>query len=245
MKLHDVAIILVETTHDGNVGATARAMGNMGFSDLRLVNPRQAPGAEAYARASGADWILDKATHHASLADAVADRRLVIGTTARRRESAWQVFSPKEIASQAALVYADHAAAIVFGRESSGLSNRELDLCDSLVSIPVDQAFSSLNVASAVMVICYELRVALEAGTKPVAKTSADNLPATAAARENFFDHLQETLSALSFVKVSEPEKLMRKIRHLYMKAAPSTEEVSILRGILASITESIDKKKD
>lgn len=245
MNLDAITVVLVGTTHAGNIGATARAMANMGLSQLRLVAPRATVDDQARARAAGADAILDGITVHGDLAAALADHVFVVGTSARRRESRRILLEPVAAAS----LLQDHVdagqrVAVVFGRESNGLSNAELDLCDALVSIPVNEAFPSLNLAAAVTVIGYEIRRRyLQAvdGTTPV--EAATEIPASVGEREHFFAHLLDVLTRLQFVKAHGAEKLMRKIRHLYMKAQPGSEELAILRGILSAVEESLDKK--
>lgn len=243
MSLEAATIVLVGTTHSGNIGAVARVMANMGLSRLRLVQPSAAIDAETRARASGADHVLDRATVYDSLRDAISDAVLVVGTTSRRREARRRVFDP---ASAAAALLRESGSsgrpvAVVFGRESSGLSNAELDFCHGLVSIPVDAAFPSLNLAAAATVVCYELRRhALEPGQSRASADEED--PATAGENEHFFDHLATVLGDLGFTRGSGSEKLMRKIRHLYHRAGPSSEEVSILRGILSAIEQSYRK---
>ncbi len=246
MNLDHISIVLVGTTHGGNIGATARAMGNMGIDKLKLVTPHQFPGAEATARASGADWILDNAVIYHTLEAAVSDSVYVLGTTARRRDAAWQIFNPGT-AVREIMRESDNGirpVSIVFGRESSGLSNAELDCCDGLVSIPVSAKFSSLNLASAVMVVCYELRkqALRHADAEEISTPQrVDPLP-TGQESRYFFEHLEQLLSDISFIKVPNPEKLMRKIRHLYVKAKPNSEELRILRGIMTAIQQNIGK---
>ena len=244
MNLDSISIVLVATTHSGNIGAVARAMANMGLSRLALVNPKAAIDEEARARASGADHVLDGATFHDSLSDAVADAVLVVGTSSRRRVARWRELDPAGAAAEIAEAVAPgYSAALVFGRESSGLSNAELDCCDALVSIPVSPSFPSLNLAAAVTVLGYELRKRHLAhqplSSAPAAATSA---PATAGEREHFFDHLVEVLGEVGFLRAHGKEKLMRKIRHLYMKTKPDSEELAILRGILTTVQQKIRK---
>ncbi len=244
MTLERIAIVLVETTHPGNIGATARVMGNMGLTDLRLVTPRRFPDPDADARASGADAILSSARVFDHLADALADCHYVVGTTARRREASWTVHAPVAAATEL-LRRANEGlgVALVFGRESSGLSNAETDLCDALVTVPVNPDFPSLNLAAAVTILSYELRRLHLEGASVATEVAAERAPpATVEEREMLFRHLEQTMRDLAFLKVEKPDKLMRKIRHLYLKAQPVSEEVAILRGILSSIQEQIDK---
>jgi TrmH family RNA methyltransferase len=243
MSAESVSIVLVGTTHSGNIGATARAMANMGLSRLRLVCPRAEIDDEARARASGADALLDSASVHDSLAEAVSDAVFVLGTSARRRESPWRVMGPNEAAGalREASGPEGRSVAVVFGRESSGLSNRELDVCDGLVSIPVAESFPSINLAAAVALIAYEVRTVWATGEE-TARPNENQFAATVSEREYFFSHLEQVLEQVDFSRATGREKLMRKIRHLYMKAQPNSEELAILRGILTNIESKLRK---
>src|SRR5690606_8925573 len=172
-----VRIVLVETTHPGNIGASARAMKTMGLSDLGLVAPRAFPSDEATARASGAADLLERATVYETLEDAIADCALVVGTSARSRGVEWPCADPREAAGRIwDAIDADNRAAIVFGREQSGLTNEALARCMLHVQVPTDAAFSSLNLAMAVQVLCYELRMTglIRAGLVDAAERRAD-----------------------------------------------------------------------
>lgn len=229
----NVRIVMVQTSHPGNIGAAARAMKNMCLSELVLVRPRGFPGEEASARASGADDVLAAARVVDTLAEAVADSRLVIGSSARLRSVKWPVLDPREAAALVASEPPDSPVSIVFGRESSGLSNEELDLCSHLVHIPTNPAYSSLNVAMAVQVISYELMMCGLVGaasTVEVPQRVASN-----AELEGFFGHLAQALDDIGFTDDRRSEKLLRRLRRLFHRAAPDSEEVNILRGILSS----------
>jgi tRNA (cytidine32/uridine32-2'-O)-methyltransferase len=174
--LDRIKIVLVNTSHPGNIGATARAMANMGLTKLALVQPLEYPSMQATARAAGADDILDEAQLFPTLAKAVADCSHVYGTTARLRSISWPEFSPQELAEQLRNTEGEQDIALVFGRERSGLTNEELDLCQALVHIPVDDRHTSLNLASAVMVVAFSIRSALlvpEKGEPRVGKKHA------------------------------------------------------------------------
>ena len=229
----DIRIVMVETTHPGNIGAAARAMKNMCLSHLVLVAPREFPSAEAGARASGADDVLDRARVCATLDEATADCRVVIGSSARQRSVAWPLLSPREAASLASRAARETPVALVFGRESSGLSNDELDRCTHLVSIPTNPAFSSLNVAMAVQVLCYE--VMLAAGVTEGAGDAAVATRASNAEMEGFFAHLAQALDDIGFTDERRSAKLLRRLRRLFNRAAPDADEVHILRGILSA----------
>ena len=229
---HAIRIVMVETSHPGNIGAAARAMKNMNLGTLTLVAPRDFPCAEAYARASGADDLLDAAHIVDSLADAVADCRVVIGASARLRSVAWPQLRPREAAALAVAGSRSHPVALVFGRESSGLSNAELDLCTHLVHIPTNPAFSSLNVAMAIQVLAYEVMLAAETR---VADGGVAGDVASNAQMEGFFAHLEQALEDIGFADQRRSQKLMRRLRRLFHRAAPDGDEVNILRGILSA----------
>ncbi|HEX2139825.1 MAG TPA: RNA methyltransferase, partial [Woeseiaceae bacterium] len=163
-----IRIVLVGTTHPGNIGAVARAMKNMGLADLALVAPRYFPHAEACARASGAEDLLASAVVTDNLVDAVRDCRFVAGASARARTIDWPVLGPRECAARLVAESSSGDVAAVFGPEKSGLTNEDLDRCQALLSIPADPAFSSLNLAMAVQILCYELRLARTDATSPL-----------------------------------------------------------------------------
>jgi len=240
--IQNVRIVMVHTTHPGNIGAAARAMKNMCLAQLVLVAPREFPCAEATSRASGADDVLASARIVDSLADAVSDCRIVIGASARLRSVAWPVVDPREAARLAASEARAGAVAVVFGRESSGLSNDELDLCTHLVHIPTNPDYSSLNVAMAVQVVSYELMQA--AGQQlPVAE---ENGPvASNAEMEGFFRHLEQALDEIGFTDERRADKLLRRLRRLFHRAAPDSEEVNILRGILSAAQGRKSMRRD
>ena len=223
---------MVNTSHPGNIGAAARAMKNMCLSDLVLVGPREFPCAEASARASGADDILAAARVVETLAEAVADCRVVIGASARLRSVPWPLLAPRETATLAFAEASRGKVAVVFGRESSGLSNEELDLCTHLVHIPTNPEYSSLNVAMAVQVIAYEWMLAAGA---PAATPGAQGEMASNAEMEGFFAHLEQALDDIGFTDKRRSQKLMRRLRRLFHRAGPDREEVNILRGILSA----------
>ena len=228
----NIRIVMVNTSHPGNIGAAARAMKNMSLADLVLVSPREFPCAEASSRASGADDILAAARVVDSLAEAVGDCRVVIGASARLRSVPWPILAPRE-AAQLAFTEAAHCrTAVVFGRESSGLSNEELDLCTHLVHIPTNPDYSSLNVAMAVQVIAYELMLAAGA---PVTAAGVEGKMASNAEMEGFFAHLEQALDDIGFTDERRSQKLMRRLRRLFHRAEPDAEEVNILRGILSA----------
>ena len=231
-----IRVVLVETTHPGNIGAAARAMKAMGLSRLCLVNPARFPHAEATARASGADDLLVAAEVHESLASAIAGCRLVVGASARRRRLACPELDPRQCAERAVAEAAFGEVAVVFGRERNGLTNQELDLCHHLVHIPTVPDFASLNVASAVQLVAWEIREAvLRADAPPAGVEEEDDLP-DAGEMERFYAHLEEVLVEIEFLDPNNPRHLMRRLRRLYNRARPDRTELNILRGILTAV---------
>lgn len=235
--LQGVRIVLVEPTHPGNIGAAARAMKAMGLEHLRLVAPARFPDAEATARAAGADDVLHAARVVGSVGEAVADCGLVLGTTARLRRIEWPVIDPREAARRAVDQVFRAPVAILFGRESAGLTNAELDRCHVLIRIPAAAHFSSLNVAAAVQIVAYELRTA--AGGAGVAAAPVQSPAATAEEFEGFYRHLEETLVRIGYLDPAAPRLLMRRLRRLFSRAEPDRAEINILRGILTSASRA------
>lgn len=229
-----IRIILVATTHPGNIGAVARAMKNMGLTDLALVNPRHFPHAEATARASGAVDVLEQARVFDCLADAVADCVYVAGASARSRTIDWPFLEPRECAAKLLQEGVAGRVAVVFGPEKFGLTNADLDLCNALLTIPTDPAFSSLNLAMAVQVITYELRLAGRGGAPAVPEPEAP--AATSEEMELFYAHLEQVLLETRFLDPDNPRHLMRRLRRLFVRAAPDKNEINILRGILSAV---------
>ena len=229
-----IRIVLVGTQHPGNIGSAARAMKTMGLSRLVLVAPERYPHADADALAAGADDVLAQAQVTDSLAEALADCRLVLGCTARDRRIALRQWTPRQAAAQVAGIAAQAGeVALLFGRERTGLDNDELQLCHAAVHIPANPGYSSLNLAAAVQVLAYELRLALidQAGPAP---QSREDPPASHAELEGLFAQLAETLDQIDFHKGRAPESAMRKLRRLFLRADLDPREVRLLRGILA-----------
>jgi len=240
MKLENIRIVMIGTTHPGNVGAAARAMLNMGIERLTLVEPKCPIGEIAYARASGANHVLDERETHADLAAAVADCSLVIGTTARRRSLAWPEVDPGAMAERIFELDDSSQVAMVFGREHSGLSNDELQLCNLMVCIPTNPQFSSLNVAAAIQVMCYEIYRGQLSCPEEVA-VQGDDIAASSGELEGYFDHLQRVLRDLRFANPRQPSLIMQRLRRLYLRARLSRNEVNILRGILSAVEKPRD----
>jgi TrmH family RNA methyltransferase len=231
--LANIKIVLVETSHPGNIGAVARAMKNMMMDNLCLVSPKIFPSAEATARASGADDILSAAKVYPTLPEAIADCQLVLGTSARCRTISWPELTPRECAEKVVIHEPGQDVAIVFGRENSGLKNHELDLCHYLLRIPCNSEYSSLNIAAAVQVVCYELFVAAGIQDKITVGDKGDIPLATAGQMESFYNHLYQALVDIGFMHPDKSKSIMRRLRRIYNRIHLDTKEVDILRGIL------------
>ncbi len=246
--LQNIRIVLVNTSHPGNIGAAARAMKNMGLSRLVLVDPVAFPSQEATSRASGADDLLERAQVVATLEEALVGCTVALGTSARDRQIPWPLLDPRESAS----VCIERAGmggevALVFGREYAGLTNDELQRCHYHVHIPSDPAFASLNLAAAVQVLTYEVRMAwLIAAGKPTkmekqeATAEQDALPVTLDELESFYSHLERTLVEIGFLDPERPRHLMARLRRLYGRSGISKLEMNILRGILTETQKTV-----
>lgn len=239
--LDNIRIVLVNTTHPGNIGGVARAMKNMGLSDLCLVAPKSFPSEVADARASGATDLLERARVVDTLAQAVEDCHLVVGTSARGRHIPWPVIDPRELAGIVSEVRPELRVAVVFGREDRGLTNEELHSCHHHVHIPADEGFSSLNLAAAVQVIAYELRMmalSAERAQAPRWGTPWDIELAESGELERMFEHLERTLVEIEFLDPQNPRQLMPRLRRLLLRAVPDKVEVNVLRGILTAMNK-------
>lgn len=231
--LEDIKIVLVETSHPGNIGAVARAMKNMAVTQLVLVAPKIFPSADATARASGADDLLYRAKVCGTLQEAIADCSWVIGASARRRTISWPEVTPRECAEKKAGGEFPGKMAIVFGRENSGLNNQELDACHFLLRIPCNSEYSSLNLAAAVQVVCYELFLASGQPQLDAGNAADRSEPASAEQMEQFYTHMHEALVDIDFLQDGQSKSVMRRLRRIYNRAALDAKEVDILRGIL------------
>lgn len=235
--LDQIRIVLVNTSHPGNVGATARAMKNMGLSQLTLVAPKDYPSPKALWRAANAKDVLETVQVVDTLEEAVADCGLVVGTSARERRIPWPLLTPRECGERSVSEASQHPVAIVFGREDRGLTNEELQQCHFHVHIPANPEYSALNLGAAVQVICYEMRLAVlqqEQG-KPLHFDDWDVPPAKHSDLEMYYDHLQETLVKLGFLDLDNPRQTVTRLRRLYNRIRLDEMELSILRGILTS----------
>ena len=249
-SLAKIRIVLVEPSHPGNIGSVARAMKTMGLSRLVLVKPKKFPHVEATKLAAGAESVLLDAQVVATTDQAIGDCTMVLGTSVRDREVTWPTFNPRESAAQIGEHVSEpqHQVAILFGRESSGLTNSEMDLCQSQIRISANDAYSSLNLANAVQIIAYEIRMQALTSDQGLDRSSGSLTPAkerrrlaTRAEKNGHLEHLQKTLESLDFIKVKPPTVLMRKLARLYSKAELTVEEIQILRGVLSAVQSQSD----
>ena len=244
---NQISIVLVNTSHPGNIGATARAMKNMGLSKLTLVQPEDFPSGVAVGRAVSAVDILDNARVVSSLQEAVEDCGLIIGASARSRTIPWPMVSPEQCGQKAVTEGAVNKVALVFGREDSGLNNEELQLCHFHVQIPADPNYSSLNLSAAVMVVCYEVRkAALALDEQPAVAEDEfwDQEKATGEQVEYFYTHLERVMIALKFHDPEIPRQLMPRVRRLFSRIRIDVMEMNILRGILSNIESRLANEK-
>lgn len=235
--LSNIRVILINTSHPGNIGSAARAMKTMGLSELYLVSPKIYPDPKAQELASAAVDILEKAVVVDNLDDAIADCGLVVGTSSRSRTIPWPALSPREFAEKAMGETVQNKVAILFGREQSGLTNEELQRCHFHIHIPSNPEYCSLNLAQAVQVIAYELRVASELDVR---KENWDYKFVTQKEMEGFYTHLEKVLVELEFLNPKAPRQLMARLRRLFGRSRLDEMEVNILRGILGAV----EKKK-
>lgn len=255
-----VHFVLVHTSHSGNVGAAARAMKNMGLSSLRLVSPKDFPSEEATARAAGAVDVLESVKTFSSLDEAIADCHFVVGASARVRSFPWPVMSPREAAAEAVRVVSASKSgevgatsgdvAFVFGRESSGLTNEELQQCNAHVHIPANPEYSSLNLAMAVQVLSYELRMTaleqseqgLDAAILGPDDSGWDAEPCSHEEVEGMISHLTRVMTATEFYNEDNPGQLLPRLRRLFQRRSLDKMELNILRGILKSIEKKLQR---
>lgn len=237
--LNNIRIVLSHTSHPGNIGAAARAMKTMGLSSLYLVNPKSFPDEVADARASNARDILERAVVCHSLDDALNDTVLAAAVTARSRGLPHETYDSRS-GTQALLKHAlAHPVALVFGAETAGLTTEEVSKCQMTVHIPANPDYSSLNLASAVQVLAYELRMASLSTEWSVEASSTVTLAAFNDI-ELFYDHLEQVMIYSEFLNPDEPKRLMQRIRRLFARARLEKEELNILRGILSAVEKKM-----
>ncbi len=256
--LDNVRIVLVNTSDCRNIGSAARAMKTMGLTKLILVDPQEMPNGQAQAMSAGATDVLAGATVVATLEEAIADCGLVVGTSARSRTLPWPMLEPRGCGEKLVDEANNFPVALVFGRESSGLTNDELQLCHFHVQIPANPEYSSLNLAMAVQTLSYEVRTSYllaqeqsKTKSKPVPVVSdidgesagEDEYPVVEDT-ERLYQHFEDALKATGFIVPSHPGLIMTKLRRLLNRARPDVREVKMLRGILASVERSAKNKK-
>lgn len=231
-----IRIVLVETSHPGNIGAAARAMKTMRLDRLILVKPLAFPHPDAVARAAGALNVLERAEVVSDLDTALSGCALVAGTSARRRGLGPDGLPPEACVAELMSIPADQDVAVVFGRERTGLTNEELDRCHLHLHIPANPDYGSLNLAAAVQIVAYEFMLA---GGRP-AEPGKGGVPlATADELEGLYGHLESAALASGFLDPANPRQLMRRLRHLFGRARPDQNEVNILRGLLRALQEN------
>lgn len=243
MKFSTIRIVLVATTHPGNIGSTARALKTMGLSRLYLVTPKIFPDLKAKEMAAGADDVLADCVVTQTLEEALAGCQLIIATSARPRGLSLPGLTPSSCAELICQQSDDTEIAVVFGREHAGLTNEELLRCHYHVNIPSNPDFSSLNLAQAVQIIAYELRMKLLAPVATVAchqepLASADNI-------EQFYSHLWEVLSTINFLKPNNPRRVQQRLRRLFNRVGLELMEVNILRGILTHMQNALTRNRE
>jgi len=235
MSLSNIRIVLIQTSHPGNIGSAARAMKTMGLSELCLVKPKRFPAPEANVMSSNAEDILDNAIIVDNLQQAIADCHVVIGTSARyERNLRWETFDPRycgEFVGKA--LSKNKKVALIFGRERSGLTNEELSMCQHLVHIPTNPDYSSLNVASAVQILSYECRMGAK-DIKPIRHELNEEV-VSAEDMEGFYQHLETALIEVEFLNPENPRYLMPRLRRMYGRINVTRSELSLLRGMVSA----------
>jgi len=261
-QLDNVRIILVNTSDCRNIGSAARAMKTMGLSQLILVDPKEMPNGQAQAMAAGATDVLANAKVVSTLEEAINECGLVVGTSARSRTLPWPMLEPRGCGEKLIDEVVNYPVALVFGRESSGLTNEELQLCHFHVQIPANPEYSSLNLAMAVQTLSYEVRTSYLITQEKSAKQAVVSKPAVVkqdneneensvttedeypvvAETERLYQHFEDALKATGFIVPSHPGLVMTKLRRLFNRARPDVKEVKMLRGMLASVERTAKK---
>jgi len=244
-SLSNIRIVLVEPSHPGNIGGAARAMKTMGLTDLALVSPGRFPDPQAEWRAAGAQDVLEAVRVFDSVEAAIAEAQWVVGTSTRVRRIPWPLMKAEEAVGGVIERFADQQVAILFGRETSGLTNEELQKCHTHLVIPANPEYSSLNLAMAVQVVCYEIYRQLEARHAPgvggIDTAQWDRSPATSAQIEGLIGHFEQVLVASEFLDPRNPGQTMTRLRRLLTRVTPDETEVQMLRGILKELGRSTD----
>ncbi len=248
--INQCRVVMVETTHAGNIGAAARAMKTMGLEQLHLVRPLAFPSVEATARASGAGDILQRAVVHDSLEEALADTTWVFGASARRRTLPWPCVTPRQMGQMVSQHPVSGQVAIVFGREARGLTNEELEQCHYHVTIPTNEAYGVLNISAAIQVLCYELRMALVGEELPplpgpqmhLPPVAWDEPPVDQASMELFIAHFERVLEQAGFLDPRYPAKVMPRLRRMFLRLHMDKTEMGIMRGALKAIERKLSQ---
>ena len=255
--LDRVKIVLVNTSDCRNIGSAARAMKTMGLSQLILVDPIEMPNGQAQAMAAGATDVLANAKVVSTLAEAIEDCGLVVGTSARSRTLPWPMLEPRGCGEKMIAEADEYPVALVFGRENSGLTNEELQLCHFHVQIPANPEYSSLNLAMAVQTLSYEVRTSYllahdqnyqerstgNGNSIAKAKNEDDELYPVIEETERFYQHFEKALKATGFIVENHPGLVMTKLRRLFNRARPDVKEIKMMRGIFASMERSSKEK--
>lgn len=245
MNLDNIRIVLVNTSHPGNIGGVARAMKNMGLSRLYLVAPKQFPDEQASWRAASAGDLLEQAVLTETLEEAIGDCQFVVGTSARGRRIPWPLQNPRDCAARMATASGREQVAVLFGREDRGLTNDELKLCNLHLNIPTDEAYSSLNLAMAVQIVCYELQMLATQPQQAGAEDEQWDTPFSSQENmERFYQHLEQTLTDIEFLDPAAPRQLMLRLRRLYGRVRLDEMELNILRGILTETQKWVEKTR-
>lgn len=236
MSYENIRVVLVGTSHPGNIGGVARALKNMCLSDLVLVAPEaEFPSGKARARASSALDVLEQTRVVDDLEAAIEDCQLVVGASARLRSIPWPLVDAREAGQHLVQQSAQGKVAVVFGRENAGLTNEELERCHQLVHIPANEEYSSLNIAAAVQVLTYEIHMAMREQNNETLHVSNDYPMSTAGEMEGLYTHFEQALETIGFYDPKNPRQLMRRLRRMFNRAQLDTMEMNIMRGILAA----------
>lgn len=247
MSADNIQIVLVHTTHSGNIGGVARAMKNMGLRRLTLVQPREFPAPEAEWRAASAKDVLASARIVDSVQEAIADSQFVVGTSARERRIPWPVQDARHcgerIVSSAAV---GEQVSVLFGREDRGLLNEELELCNLHCHIPTHEGYPSLNLAMAVQIVAYEIRMRSLSGAYPIEQDADWDAPFSSSEdMRRFYEHLEATLIEIGFLDPKAPRQLMRRMKRLYNRVRLDEMELNILRGMLTETQKRVKEGSD
>ena len=238
-----IKVVLVGTTHPGNIGAAARAIKSMGLQHLDLVSPKEFPSDEAIYRSKAAKDILEKASTYETLLESVKECEVVIGTSARNRKVPWPVLNPKDASKEINLAVKNNSkVAIVFGREDRGLTNEELGLCNLHVHIPTTEEYSSLNLAQAVQIMTYEIRMSFIEIENLENNQEWDVDLASAEQTERLIEHMDELMKEIEFYDTENPRKLLMRVRRFFKRSGIDVMETNIFRGLFSTIQKKLNK---